>query len=309
MAITGTGTQADPFVVTTYSELVSKITNPDSLSECYIKVGNDIDIAEEYPFGDMPVLDFGNNVFLDGDGKTITNWYYTGSEVNGVIRLYSKTSHPCQMKNLNLANIVLKSSSQFFLFISSSGSGTQTNNILVENCTFVGIFFSTVLSIQWENGSTGTALRSCAFNVLLKDNTVFNRAIYVLPLESCNVRIVSEHPTGGGLINISSTSSPCPHNCYFDISIPNAAEGTYTTISNATYDNCVIKLRTPLGTTASNKGKFGNSVSGYNVSILNTSDATGVEPTSSTQIKEVTDQNWHDIAYLQSIGFSAGERT
>jgi hypothetical protein len=64
-----------------------------------------------------------------------------------------------------------------------------------------------------------------------------------------------------------------------------------------------------LGTTASNKSKFGYSVSSYNVSIINTSDATGVEPSGSTQIKEVTDQNWHDIAYLQSIGFSAGERT
>ena len=308
MAITGTGTQADPFVVTTYSELVSKITNPDSLSECYIKVGNDIDIAEEYPFGDMPVLDFGNNVFLDGDGKTITNWYYTGSDYSGVIKLYSKTSHPCQMKNLNLANIVLKSSSPYFLLISSSGSGTQTNNILVENCTFVGIFFGTVLSIQWENQNV-SALRSCAFNVLLKASTRFNKGTYALPLESCNVRIVSEHPTGASLIDISSTSYPCPHNCYFDISIPNASTGSAVMISNATYDNCVIKLRTPLGTTASKKGKFGASVRGYNVSILNTSDATGVEPDGSTQIKEVTDQNWHDIAYLQSIGFSAGERT
>ena len=309
MAITGTGTRADPFVVTTYSELAQKITNPDSLSECYIKVGNDIDITEEYPFGDMPVLDFGNNVFLDGDGKTITNWYYTGSGYNGVIKLYSKTSHPCQMKNLNLANIVLKSSEQYFLLISSSGSGTQTNNILVENCTFVGIFFGTVLSIQWANEATNMALRSCAFNVLLKANTKFNRGIYALPLESCNVRIVSEDPAGASLINISSTSYPCPHNCYFDISIPNASTRSSQTISNATYDNCVIKLRTPLGTTASNKSKFGYSVSGYNVSILNTSDATGVEPNDSTQIKEVTDQNWHDIAYLQSIGFSAGERT
>jgi hypothetical protein len=308
MAITGTGTQADPFVVTTYSELVSKITNPDSLSECYIKVGNNIDIAEEYPFGDMPVLDFGANVFLDGDGKTITNWYYTGSGTDGVIKLYSKTSHPCWMKNLHLANIVLKSSGQYFLLISSSGSGTQTNNILVENCTFVGIFFGTVLSISWETQNV-SALRSCAFNVLLKSNAIFNRRTYALPLESCNVRIVSEHLTGASLIAVLSTSSPCPHNCYFDISIPNAATGSSVTISNATYDNCVIKLRTPLGTTASKKGKFGVSASGYNVSILNTSDATGVEPDGSTQIKEVTDQNWHDIAYLQSIGFSAGERT
>lgn len=305
MAITGTGTQADPFVVTTYSELVSKITNPDSLSECYIKVGNDIDIAEEYPFGDMPVLDFGVNVFLDGDGKTITNWYYTGSGNNGVIRLYSKTSHPCQMKNLNLANIVLKTSSQNFVYISDSGSGSQTSEVLVDNCTFVGIFFGVVLLIQWANQNV-SAMRRCAFNVLLKANQVFNRASYHIPLESCNVRIVSESTTGADLIK---TAALFPRNCYFDISIPNGSTSSTSTISNCIYDNCVIKLTTPLGSTASSKAKFGSSSSSYNVSIINTSNATGVEPNGSTQLKEVTDQNWHDIAYLQSIGFSAGERT
>jgi hypothetical protein len=305
MAITGTGAQADPFVVTTYSELVSKITNPDSLSECYIKIGNDINIADEYPFGDMPTLDFGVNVFLDGDGKTIKNWYYTGSGTDGVIRLYSKTSHPCQMKNLNLANIVLKTSSQNFVYISDSGSGSQTSEVLVDNCSFVGEFFGVVLLIQWTNQNV-SAMRRCAFNVLLKANQVFNRDSYQIPLESCNVRIVSESTTGADLIK---TSSLFPHNCYFDISIPNGSTSSTSTISNCIYDNCVIKLTTPLGSTASSKAKFGVSSSSYNVSILNTSDATGVEPSGSTQIKEVTDQNWHDIAYLQSIGFSAGERT
>lgn len=306
MAITGTGTQADPFVVTTYTELAQKITNPDSLSECYIKVGNDIDIAQEYPFGDMPVLDFGANVFLDGDGKTITNWYYTGSGNTGVIKLYSKTSHPCWMKNLNLANIVLKSSSQYFLFISPSGSGTQTNNILVENCTFVGIFFGIVLSIQWENQNV-SALRSCAFNLLLRNEAKFNRAIYTLPMESCNVKLRSE----GNGINLIKTSNNnyIPKNCYFDISIPNGSTTSSTTISDTLFDNCVIKLATPLGSEASTKAKFGNSNTGLNVSIINTSASPGVEPVSATQLKEVTDQNWHNITYLQSIGFSAGERT
>lgn len=306
MAITGTGTQADPFVVTTYSELVSKITNPDSLSECYIKVGNDIDIAEEYPFGDMPVLDFGNNVFLDGDGKTITNWYYTGTETY-VIKISGKTSKPSWMKNLHLANIVSKSSGSNAKFLYVDGESSAVTQLCIENCTFVGIFFTLVMQIT--SGSSNTiALRSCAFNVLMKSSNKFNRTSNsCLGFESCNIRIVSESNTPSSLL--SSSNMGYPHNCYFDISIPNGSGASSPEVSDSYFDNCVIKITTPLGSTSSSKAKFGISSSNYNVSIINTSDATGVEPNNSIQIKEVTNQNWHDIAYLQSIGFSAGERT
>ena len=304
MAITGTGTQADPFVVTTYSELVSKITNPDSLSECYIKIGNDINIADEYPFGDMPILDFGVNVFLDGDGKTIKNWYYTGND--SLIKLYNKTDHSCKIENLNIANIVLKNANAYFLNVLATGRGSQTSEILVDNCTFVGELFGTMLSIQWENQNV-SALRSCAFNLLLRNEAKFNRAIYTLPMESCNVKLRSE----GNGINLIKTSNNnyIPKNCYFDISIPNGSTTSSTTIADTLFDNCVIKLATPLGSEASTKAKFGNSNTGLNVSIINTSASPGVEPVSATQLKEVTDQNWHNITYLQSIGFSAGERT
>lgn len=308
MAITGTGTQADPFVVTTYSELVSKITNPDSLSECYIKVGNDIDIVEEYPFGDMPVLDFGANVFLDGDGKTITNWYYTGTETY-VIKISGKTSKPSWMKNLHLANIVSKSSGASAKFLYVDGESSAVTRLCIENCTFVGIFFTLVMQIT--SGSLNTiALRSCAFNVLLKSSSKFNRtSSSCLGFESCNIRIVSESNAPSYLLSKGGSGLGYPHNCYFDISIPNGSTSSNTTISDSYYDNCVIKLTTPLGSTASSKAKFGNANTGLNVSIINTSASPGVEPETATQLKEVTDQNWHNIAYLQSIGFSAGERT
>lgn len=306
MAITGTGTQADPFVVTTYSELVSKITNPDSLSECYIKVGNDIDIAEEYPFGDMPTLDFGANVFLDGDGKTITNWYYTGTETY-VIKISGKTSKPSWMKNLHLANIVSKSSGASAKFLYVDGESSAVTQLCIENCTFVGIFFTLVMQIT--SGSSNTiALRSCAFNVLMKSSNKFNRTSNsCLGFESCNIRIVSEASSPNSLL--SSSNMGYPHNCYFDISIPNGNGGSSPEVSDSYFDNCVIKITTPLGSTSTGNAKFGVSNTNLNVSIINTSDATGVEPSSDTQIKVVTNQNWHDIAYLQSIGFSAGERT
>lgn len=313
MAITGSGTHDDPFVVTTYSELVSKITNPDNLVVCYIKVGNDINIADEYPFGDMPVLDFGVNVFLDGDGKTITNWYCNNRDAS-LIKLYSKDSHPCCMKNLNLTNIVYDGlyGSSKFVTISGTGSGSNTDEILIDNCTFVGEIYGYFMSTTWQNKSV-PAIRSTAFNLLLRSTSRFisgSDLSYGLPAESCNFKIVSEG-TGSSLLIFNSTYYP-PQNSYFDISIPNGSPTATSNleISNGTFSNCIIKLSTPAGSQSTgSKPTFGSSNTNKNVSIINLSAATGVNCGNGTQLKEVTDQNWHDIAYLQSIGFSAGERT
>lgn len=305
MAITGTGTHDDPFVVTTYSELVSKITNPDNLAGCYIKVGNDINIADEYPFGDMPTLDFGVNVFLDGDGKTITNWYHINN--SPVINM---KKYPCRMENLSIRNIIHKpvSSSALFLQVMIESS-TNITNPLIDNCIFVGESFGTFCSL-FSNSKTVQVVRSSVFNILCHGNTYFTHTsggVYGLHFESCNTKIVSE---GGGSGLLAFGTTHIPKNSYFDISIPNGnPTASNITVSDGKFDNCIIKLSTPLSSEAQTKSIFGASNSELPVSIINTSASPGVEPETATQLKEVTDQNWHDIAYLQSIGFSVGERT
>ena len=70
MAITGTGTQADPYVVTTWAELASKTSE----TGVYIKLGNNIDMNTEYPEGLTSGLTVNCNQ-IDGDGKTVKNLY------------------------------------------------------------------------------------------------------------------------------------------------------------------------------------------------------------------------------------------
>lgn len=70
MAITGTGTSSDPYVVTTWDELASKTSE----SNVYIKLGNNIDMNTEYPEGLTSGLTV-NCAQIDGDGKTINNLY------------------------------------------------------------------------------------------------------------------------------------------------------------------------------------------------------------------------------------------
>lgn len=70
MAITGTGTSANPYVVTTWAELASKTSE----TGVYIKLGNNIDMNTEYPEGLTSGLTV-NCAQIDGDGKTVKNLY------------------------------------------------------------------------------------------------------------------------------------------------------------------------------------------------------------------------------------------
>ena len=96
MAITGTGTQADPYVVTTWDELVSKAAEFGK----YVKLGADIDMNDEYPEGLNSAITINCNE-IDGDGKSIKN---IKTEAN---RLISTSNINGICKNLNFTNMLI----------------------------------------------------------------------------------------------------------------------------------------------------------------------------------------------------------
>ena len=106
MAISGSGTQADPWIVTTYAELVTK-----AVSDGYIKIGNDINITDEYPDGDMPTLSMGD-CDIDGNIKTISNWYRNTSGY--CIANTDSTDTLCNIHDLTLKNIYIDGSATAF---------------------------------------------------------------------------------------------------------------------------------------------------------------------------------------------------
>lgn len=72
--MTGLGTLESPYVVETFDELVSVANTGTADSKVYIELGKDIDIADEYPLGDMPTLNI-IRAEIDGKGFYIANWY------------------------------------------------------------------------------------------------------------------------------------------------------------------------------------------------------------------------------------------
>lgn len=123
MSVSGTGTQADPYVVTTWAELVAKAAESDK----YVKVANNINVIAEYPDGDAPTLVLNSNV--DGDNKTINEWYCTGSRY-----MISTNNTLHYIKNCIFTNIKTT-----YHLVSIQVPYGQDSFVVVNNCKFAGV--------------------------------------------------------------------------------------------------------------------------------------------------------------------------
>lgn len=269
MAVTGTGTQADPYVVTTYAELVEKAAE----SGKYVKIGNDINITDEYPNGDMPMLVV--RAEIDGDGKTISNWYRTTSNTIYAIQFTNKDYG--SIKNLNIFNIYIKSS----IYFMRSDPRYRTEALLT-NCNVSGIMANNhaFYSCAW---GTAVVFRGCSFN--LKCSKFMDTGEEV-GFASCYLKI----QTTASYILRSSDSS-----IYSDSYIEAVAPNLTSVSSGSKFSNSVLDITSNASFSVTSTSE---------VSIVNSTHAPNV--TVSGNAVAVTDENWLDVSYLSSIGFNAG---
>ena len=281
MAVTGTGTQADPYVVTTYAELVEKAAE----SGVYVKVGNDINITDEYPEGNMPNLVVKS--IIDGDNKTISNWYalYTDN-YNNLIEVYSTGI----IKNLNLQNIyAILSSSRGFV----ANANSNDSSYCFENCNISGV----ILSGSFFYGYYCRYLmKDCSVNLLFKNSAKFidisQAYMKDAEINNCYVKLKSE--SNYYLFNSSASSaSNLGKNSYYEID--QAAFGMPTTFA---FSNCVFDI------TTNSTFTFNINDSSASPSIINTTKAPNCTP--QNKLLGVIAENWLNTEYLASIGFNAG---
>ena len=281
MSITGTGTQADPYVVTTYAELVEKAAE----SGVYIKVGNDINITDEYPDGDMPPLVVKS--IIDGDNKTISNWYaiYTNN-YNNVISVYSSGV----IKNLNLQNIyAMPYSSRGFV----ANADSNTSSYCFENCNISGVMVS---GSFFHGYYSQYLMKDCSVNLLFKNSAKFisisQAYMKDAEINNCYVKLKSESNTYLFYSSASSASN-LGRDSYYEID--QAAFGMPTTFI---FSNCVFDI------TTNSTFTFNITGSSASPSIINTTKAPNCTP--QNKLLGVTAENWLNTEYLASIGFNAG---
>ena len=277
MSITGTGTQADPYVVTTYAELVEKAAE----SGVYIKVGNDINITDEYPDGDMPNLQM-NGCNIDGDGKTISNWYNFNTD-------HYSVSGDGTIKNARISNI--------YTNYHFCANGYSSSKYIFEDCRISGIIVGDKVfaNLYYVN----KVMKGCSVKLLLKSGAGF---LYVqqaygrwADIDNCYVKIKSD----GGRSNIFGSDyngiATMGSDSYYEIDAPNFFSGnTFST----TFSNCVFDI------TANSTFTFNINDSSASPSIINTTKAPNCTP--QNKLLGVTAENWLNTEYLASIGFNAG---
>lgn len=272
MAITGTGTQADPWIVTTYAELVSKADDNG-----YIKIGNDINIIEEYPEGDMPpLLIVGSDI--DGDGKVISNWYYNSSD--WCIESTDSNDTTSCIHDLTIRNVYIKDTA-YGLCKRAEDNGERPFFV---NCSISGKLYTPITT----DSSLTLRFKDCSINCNLTNQKPFGeKGCY---LDNCFVKMVSTYNAGF----LFDLYGKCAKDSYFEMELPNI---TRFDAYASGFENCVIDV------TSNAAFYVGGGTSA--VSIINTTHAPNCIP-DGTNTKGVTDANWLDVSYLSSIGFNAG---
>lgn len=147
MALTGTGTKADPLIVHTIEELYDacRYTNPDvsfdSSKVGYIEVANDLDFNDAPDFKEcpdsfiIPNIRLGgednNNVSIDFKGHTLSNLY--GFDMNGAVIRSRSGGHKIRLKNAIIEAVLINFTQNTEIAI---GIGDYGAHVIFDNCDF-----------------------------------------------------------------------------------------------------------------------------------------------------------------------------
>ena len=278
MSTTGTGTQADPYIVTTWAELVAKAAE----SGVYVKVGDNIDVMLEYSEGNAPTLVL--NGYVDGDGKTISRWYNTGE------RYLITTNNTTYIENAIFTNIKTNYSLIYNL------SDYNPDHITVQNCKFAGIMGDGYVFAGQGDSSSGK-IDGIAVNIKGGDlKFMYIGSSSGVSYSNLNIKLST------------STTRLCESNyyinsnfndSYFELDAPNLTEISNTPNRMIFFDNCVLDIKSDGAITFDS----GNAM----LSIFNSTNAPNAVETAG-KIVGVDDTHWLDAEYLEyTVGFNIVE--
>lgn len=201
MAITGTGTQADPFKPTTWEEFLS-CTTTDSVYTELPEGGGTFDMNDYYPEGITSTIPLRG--FINGNGWTIKNAVYSGRY--GAFLVSSSNSYG-KVVGLNFFNFRFTTNITGAVFIEGGNSGT-----MFRLCQFSGLVDNT--GAQYcaiTRGNEAMALERCSYNIQIDCHAKSARTVsldtgnWSASAHYCNVRVtgMSDYDT----LNITPNST------------------------------------------------------------------------------------------------------
>ena len=172
MAITGTGTQADPYIVSTWDEIVEKIAETNAYVKC--APGLVFDMNEMFP-DEAPGLTF-HCLEFDGNGVVIKNGRYNDT----IIKANSATpdygdSASIAIRGINVLNFLLQGTGHMISTGSPDYSYYNGIPFTCYDCVFTGVSSSSGAIIKriryvWSQDHN---FYRCGFNVEAKNGQNF----------------------------------------------------------------------------------------------------------------------------------------
>ena len=266
MAITGTGTQADPYIVDTWEDFVTAV-KPKGV---YVEVKPDTvwDFNDLFP-EQAPSIEIGA-VRIDGKGLVIKNPRIYGS----FITFNTANGNTVTIENLSITNFLADGA------VMNKGIGTR--QVYCENVVISGVQ-SSGSTLVHSSGTGGNTFRAnenggCGFSVecrggdFMSGDTYFNFEDSIFSMS-------------GGHIGHSTSTLPWLYYCY----VTGECDSVYMRYNS---QNVIVNCITPIAYIRD---------AGHNA-IVNSDRCDDV----SGNCTAVTDEQLRDAAYLSSIGFPIG---
>jgi hypothetical protein len=289
--MTGTGTQADPYIVDTWADFVTAVGKSDVYVEC--AEGTVWDMNDIAPDGINSKI----NIYaksINGNGVIIKKLYFTS---NASFFFANSTS----VTGVDFLDSLIESGT----FIYRAGAAT------FQECRFSGIIQDSTFFYNTANSSA--YIKRSSINLQFQGNSLLCCGYYVgngiggrpIICENCNVRLSGNSTHSSAITSYDSNykyNLITFENCL--ISGVNPFKYLYVSWawSSGTYSSkySVFDIVCSLGQFITNAPRYSSIVN----CIINSDKLNGA--TVDTAIKKVTDDQLHDASYLQSIGFPIG---
>lgn len=292
--LVGKGTEAEPYEVQTFKELITAINSYDENDQpSYVKIIEDINVSKEMKYFEDS-LEFNNCCKLySDDRKTISK--LSIRSLNGIIKRGSETGFERIIDNIDFSNCTFLTGNYFYDY-----GGNSNYSIKINNCRFSAV----VKNISSNVGSRlklfygnkqYLAINNCNFNLKLYGKFVLFSGIY---MSDCNILLQSDDLQfcdSSGSVRLSYCGIVI-NNTVFKV----ASSTAFTNNPNNNYfvfNNCTTTVESSSSTTSYDV-RFGNCTQTYY--CLNNSNDIVIDPGQATLISS---SDLKDVDKLFELGF------
>lgn len=235
MAITGTGTQGDPYIVHNYSELRELYTFSGNEMK-YAKLANDIncnDYGEDFEWETVRLGDgnsSGMTMILDLDGHTISNTFIALNQT--MFQLEQYTERGSKIINGKLANIFNKPNSNK-AFITGGSMDCEVQDLSISACCSAG-------SCGILEGLTPKNVSAYIYNYGSVRNLFLKANSPACIVKNCYINIDGGNNVTSPIININNTSIYGVQDCKITGTVKGSVCSKF--VADTKMNQCVVHI-------------------------------------------------------------------